>query len=271
MFQRIKTVLPCPWFIFLGSILILAGCSSSSQALGTPSPTIQATLTSRLTSTLIPSATHTPLPSTTQTPTATQTLTPSITLTPTISPTVTISPTPTFDFPDVTVLMQANCRYGPGTAYLYSYGLYEGDHAQVNGRNYSSSWLWIQPENLDRHCWVSASVVEVQGDIRTVNVVQSRLPRANSLYGPPQNVKASRDGDRVLVTWSPVWMTDDDYRGYLIEATVCENGHLIFIAVHTDASSYEFTDQQNCSESSSGKLYAVEKHGYIDPVQIPWP
>lgn len=167
--------------------------------------------------------------------------------------------------------MQANCRYGPGTAYLYSHGLYEGDHAQVNGRNYSGTWLWIQPENLDRHCWVSASVVEVQGDIRTVAVVQSRLPRANSLYGPPQNVKASRDGDRVLVTWDPVWMTDDDYRGYLIEATVCENGHLVFLAVHTDAPGYEFTDQQNCSEASGGNLYAVEKHGYIDPVQIPWP
>jgi hypothetical protein len=166
--------------------------------------------------------------------------------------------------------MQANCRYGPGTAYLYFHGLYTGDHGEVNGRNYSSTWLWIQPENLDRHCWVAASVVEIQGDVRTVAVVQSRLPKA-TLYGPPENVKASRDGDRVRVTWDPVWMTDDDYRGYLIEATLCQNGNLVFVAVHADKPRYDFTDQSGCSGESGGKLYAVEKHGYTDPVQISWP
>ena len=249
---------------------MLAGCNIGFPVLSSPTSTLRATLTANLTSTQLPTATLSPAPSATQTPTATQTLTPTITFTPTISPTATITPSPTFDFPDVTVLMQANCRYGPGTAYLYSHGLYEGDHGEVNGRNYSGTWLWIQPENLDRHCWVSASVVELQGDIRTVAVVQSRLPRA-TLYGPPGNVKASRDGDRVLVTWDPVWMTDDDYRGYLIEATVCQNGNLVFYAVHSDKPRYEFTDQPSCSRESGGKLYAVEKHGYTDPVQIPWP
>ncbi len=166
--------------------------------------------------------------------------------------------------------MQANCRYGPGTAYLYAHGLYEGDRGEVNGRNYSGTWLWIKPENLDWHCWVAASVVEVQGDIGTVVVHRSSLPYS-SLYGPPTNVRASRADERVVVTWDAVWMTEDDDRGYLIEATLCQNGFLVPVAVHTDRPIYDFSDQQNCSGESGGRLYTVEKHGYSDPVMIPWP
>jgi hypothetical protein len=166
--------------------------------------------------------------------------------------------------------MQANCRYGPGTAYLYAHGLYEGDRGEINGRNYAGTWLWIKPENLDWHCWVAASVVEITGDIGTVVVHRSSLPHS-SLYGPPQNVQASRDGDRVVISWNKVWMTEDDDRGYLIEATICQNGNLISVAVQTDRPRFEFSDQQNCSDGSGGRLYTVEKHGYSDPVTIPWP
>jgi hypothetical protein len=166
--------------------------------------------------------------------------------------------------------MQANCRYGPATAYLYAHGLYEGDHGEVHGRSYSGTWLWIKPDNLDWHCWVAASVVEVQGDIHTVVVHRSSLPYS-SLYGPPGKVRASRDGERVVVSWEAVWMTDDDYRGYLIEATICQNGDLVPVAVHTDRTSYDFSDELYCSGESGGRLYSVEKHGYSDPVAIPWP
>ncbi|MGW8144854.1 MAG: hypothetical protein ACWGN2_10695 [Anaerolineales bacterium] len=166
--------------------------------------------------------------------------------------------------------MQANCRYGPGTAYLYAHDLYEGDHGEVNGRNYSGTWLWIQPDDLDWHCWVAASVVEIEGDINSVVVHSSQLPHS-TLYGPPENVQASRKDDRVVVSWNAVWMTDDDDRGYLIEATVCQNGNLISVAVQTDRPKYTFTDELNCEGDSGGRLYAVEKHGYTDPVPIPWP
>jgi hypothetical protein len=43
------------------------------------------------------------------------------------------------------------------------------------------------------------------------------------------------------------------------------------IAVHTDDTSYVFADEGGCAGSSSGLLYTVEKHGYTDPVTIPWP
>lgn len=166
--------------------------------------------------------------------------------------------------------MRAFCRYGPGKAYLYSHELNDGDRADVHGRNYSSTWLWLQPENLERHCWAAASVLTISGDTATVNIVTSRLPYS-TLYGPPQQVAAERDGSQVTVTWERVWMTQDDDRGYLIEATVCQNGALIFTPVQTNDNYYEFLDEGGCSGQSGGRLYTVEKHGYSDPVDIPWP
>jgi hypothetical protein len=223
------------------------------------------------TATMIPSSTASPTVTETATPLPTKTSTPTKTTTPTITFTPSITPTATRVLPQVTVLMQAFCRYGPGKAYLYSHGLYAGDQAVVDGRNSSGAWLWIKPENLERHCWMAASVAEVSGDIFSVPVVTVPLPRANDLYGPPQNIQALRDGDTVRVTWDAVWMTEDDDRGYLIEATVCQDGLLIFMAVQTDVPGYEFTDEEGCEGDSGGLLYTVEKHGYVDPVQIPWP
>jgi hypothetical protein len=166
--------------------------------------------------------------------------------------------------------MRAFCRYGPGKAYLYSHELKEGDRAEVHGRSYSGTWLWLKPDGLDRHCWSAASVLEVSGDTSTLKFVVSRLPHA-TLYGPPENVRAERDGNQVIVAWEKVWMTEDDNRGYLIEANICQNGVLIFVAVQTYDNYYEFVDEAGCGMPSNGKLYTVEKHGYTDPVEIPWP
>jgi hypothetical protein len=165
---------------------------------------------------------------------------------------------------------RAFCRYGPGKAYLYSHELKKGDAVQVDGRNASRTWLWVKPSNLDRHCWAAASVLELSVDLKTVHVVTSRLPHS-TLYGPPEDVEADRDEDTVTISWEEVWMTVDDFRGYMIEATVCQNGYQVFVAVHTDETSIEIADEAKCSGDSQGKLYAVEKHGYTDPVDIPWP
>lgn len=252
----------------------LAGCaelpptgqpssSTPSAPLESPSPpTFMATLMP--TRTLPPS--ETPRPTATLPPSAT----PTLTLTPTITNTATITLTPTYDFPDAQVLEQANCRYGPGKAYLYSHGLYAGDQAEVHGRNPSGGWLWLKPANLERHCWAAASVMEVKGDVMALNVVQSKLPQS-TLYASPEDVEAERDGNQVTVSWEEVWMTKDDYRGYLIEATVCQGGDLVWLAVSVDGTSYTFTDEDTCSGESGGLLYTVEKHGYTAPVDIPWP
>jgi hypothetical protein len=166
--------------------------------------------------------------------------------------------------------MQAHCRYGPGTAYLHAADLYPGDRAVIHNRNTSGTWLWIKPDKIHYHCWAAASVLEIEGDIFSVVVVQTKLPQS-TLYGPPKNVHADRQGDQVIVSWDEVWMTEDDDRGYMIEASLCQNGYLVALAVHSNATSYTFTDEGTCEARSSGRLFAVEKHGYTSPVSIPWP
>jgi len=84
-------------------------------------------------------------------------------------------------------------------------------------------------------------------------------------------VVAVRTGDSVRVSWDRVNMTEDDDRGYMIEAYVCQDERYIFVVVSTYDLFYEFADGPGCAQPSSGLLYTVEKHGYTDPVPIPWP
>lgn len=113
-------------------------------------------------------------------------------------------------------------------------------------------------------------MTEIEGDVFSVSAYFPSLPKS-TLYEAPQKVAATREGDQVMVSWERVWMTEDDDRGYLIEARLCQNGYLFDLAVHTDGTSYTFTDELTCEGESKAKLYTVEKHGYSDPVQIPWP
>jgi hypothetical protein len=167
--------------------------------------------------------------------------------------------------------------YGPSVEYLWGLDMKAGDTGLVWGRSPYNDWLYVKMFNLIIPCWVSPYVVDVVGDVNRVMVQQVRLPMANNLYAHPTNVRATRQGDKVTVNWNAVWMTLDDDRGYTIEAWVCQKGKLVWTLVgrtglpdqyHT---SYTFNDQQGCSDPSWGKLYTVEKHGYTNPVTIPWP
>ena len=249
--------------------LLLSACASSVNP-STMIPTESPTAISSNTPTITPSQTATYTATPTPTSTRTKTLTPTRTLTPTQTLTPSITPTPTYSFPTVTVLMQANCRYGPGKAYLYAWGMYTGDTGTVWGRNDSGTWLWIQPDQIKYQCWIAASVVEIHGDVMALRVAPVRLPQS-VLYGPPQGVSAVREGNSVTVSWQRVNMTEDDDRGYMIEANVCQHGYLVWVAVATMETSYTFTDETTCAEKSNGLLYTVEKHGYTNPVPIPWP
>jgi hypothetical protein len=169
--------------------------------------------------------------------------------------------------------MQAHCRYGPGRAYLHAGDLYPGDWAKIEGKSISGGWFWIQPGKQSTHCWVAKSVVETHGDLANLPLIPTRLPMSSAgLYQPPEKVWVDRDEDEVTVYWSDVWMTEDDDRGYLIEAFLCQDGNLVFVAAWTDENQYTFRDdRKGCTHPSSGKLYAVEKHGYLPPLEIPWP
>jgi hypothetical protein len=252
-------------------MILLAACA--------PSPEQQATLVATALTATADTWTETPLPTSTFTPTDTATptfpLVPTDTLTPSITPSPTISATPTFAFPTVTVNQQAHCRYGPSAAYLHAADLYPGDVGTVRGRFLYSKWLFVKFDKIDYFCWVAPSVVDVVGDISKIKMTELNLQSIGSnQYGPPNILSVVRDGNKVTVTWQQIEMTKDKDRGYFWELFVCQNGNYIW---WTDSYPDQFTtsftvkDEAGCSEPSSGLLYTVEKHGYSDPVKIPWP
>lgn len=224
-----------------------------------------------------PTFVATPAPSLTPAPTSTPTIVPTFTssLTPTLTVTPTVSPTPTFSFPAVTVNKQAHCRYGPAVAYLHAADLYPGDKGTVRGRHPYSSWLYVKFDKINYFCWVAPSVVDVVGDVFTLRTTEPNLPTiGSSLYPPPKNVTAVRDGDQVTISWDQVHMTRDQDRGYFIEAFVCQDGlYLWWTFSYPDqfTTSYTVKDQAGCPEASYGQIYTVTKEGYSKPRDIPWP
>lgn len=258
--------------------LLMSACSLSPEAMAAQTAAAETATaqawTPTPTQTLTPSLTPTFTP--TLPPTPTETLTPTPTLTPSLTPTPSITPSPTFAFPAVVVNKQAHCRYGPAQAYLHAADLYPGDTGTVRGRWHLSTWLYVKFDKLNYFCWVAPSVVDVSGDINTVNKLYELNLQAigSNQYGPPTGVSATRNGDQVTVSWDMMNMTDDKDRGYFLDVFVCQNGNLIWFPVSRATryeTSYTFTDQAGCSQPSGGYLYTVEKHGYSQPVKIPWP
>lgn len=257
---------------------IMSACATSTQV-GQVKSTETASPTSspEWTETLFLSETPTTTWTLTLTNTPTPTLTHTVTMTPFDTATPTISPSPTFDFPDVEVnVAAAHCRYGPSKSFMHAADLYEGDHGEVRGRFRYSDWLYVKFEKLNYFCWVSPYVVDVTGDISNINYKELDLLSVGSfdLYEPTQNVQATRRGDEVTITWDQVFMTEDDDRGYLIIAWVCQNGLYIWWTKSFEdqfTTSYTVTDDGSCAFPSSGVIYTVEKHGFSEPITIPWP
>ena len=213
----------------------------------------------------------------TPSPTPFQTSTPSPT--PTITRTLTI--TPTYEPARISILVTSACLYGPGSAYLYKYGLNATVWMTVIGRNMDGSWLNIKSANdpITNACWIKATLVKFdKGDIKDVPVVWTDLPYS-TLYQPPSAVSANRVGNVVSIFWQPVYMTEDDYRGYLIEGWVCQKGTQVFLPIgyvtsfsqNKSMMVVQVTDESGCDLPSSARIYSVEKHGYTDYRMIPWP
>lgn len=252
-------------------LLSLAACAPSPEQEATQTSTALTGIASSWTDAPVPTFTSTP----SLTPTFTDTSTSTITFTSTVTLTPTITATPTFAFPTVTVNKQAHCRYGPSVAYLHAADLYAGDTGTVRGRFIYSNWLYVRFDKLSYSCWVAPSVVDVMGDISKINYTELNLQSIGSnQYGPPENVTAVRDGDTVTISWDQVEMTQDKDRGYLLELFVCQNTvYLWWTDSYPDqyTTSYSVKDEAGCAQPSSGLLYTVEKHGFSEPVKIPWP
>lgn len=121
--------------LLTGLILALAGCANQAA----PPPTAPE-------ATLLPP----PIPTPTQIP-----------------PT----PTPVEISAQVTVEL-ANCRFGPGTVYMSLNEIPEGRRLTAVGRNETATWRQVEdPLNPGGHCWVSAAVIEEDGDAARLPVV----------------------------------------------------------------------------------------------------
>jgi hypothetical protein len=276
----IARLLP-PIFLIM---LSLAACNSSKLASETPSlATIDlGGLTSTATiypvsqaSPLAPSSSETQLPTDTQVPkpTATRTRTPTATPEETRTETPTPSITPTYAILRGTVLEQANCRYGPGAAYLYKYGLYPGYYLEIIGRNEKGTWIVIRAIGGTNPCWVKASLLDIRGDVMSLAPASLPLPQS-PYYGPLTGVSAVREGSTVIISWNTLQLRpgDDSLQyPYLVEAWLCQDGQVSFFPIGSWETMVTVQDEPGCDEASHARIYGVEKHGYTAWVNIPWP
>jgi hypothetical protein len=261
----------------------LTACNASKTVSGTPSQSIvQGVLNSTSTnfatsqaSTLAPSYTGTPLPTETQVlkPTTTPTRTSTLSPTQTQSDTATPSITPTYAILRGTVLEQANCRYGPGAAYLYKYGLYPGYNLEIIGRNEKGTWVVIRAIGGTNPCWVKASLLDIHGDVMSLAPASLPLPQS-PYYGPLTGVSAVRDGSMVIISWNSLQLRagDDSLQyPYLVEAWLCQDGQVSFFPIGSWDTILTVQDDPGCDEASHARVYGVEKHGYTAWVNVPWP
>jgi len=255
------------------TFLLLTGCATEAPPLPTSTPTsipptTTSTQTATFTSTYTPTVTVTASITPTATDTPTVTLTPTETDTPTPIDTPTPSITPTEEPATITADGNVNCRYGPDPVYLYAWLLSDGDTAQLDGRNYAGTWLWVLPHDTDWHCWVAASFVTASVDIMTVPTVYPPIyinPSVPAISG----VKASRSGSSVTISWNPAPPSVD--LGYLIEARICSGTYLMDVVYSTTNTSYTLNDKTGCSGDSYGQVRVFNKLGYGPPYKIAWP
>ena len=271
--------------LLLAGVLIAGAGIAASRALApllVPSPT----LTQTASATPFPTSTSTSTPTATLTPTQT----PTETLTPTSTPTATLSPTPVPIYLTLRgeVLRRIACNFGPGDIYLYQEVMNPGyqmdvfGKAEIRRRGEMQTWLWTRADGFQRSCWVNARDVQLNGDLASLETVypgKVGLP-ISSLWPPPQNVRATRLGDQVTITWDfydlPLGERENENSPrYLLELWLCQDGEVALTPLGSwdvsPVSSLRVIDEAGCDEPSRGVIYLAEKHGYAGPVTIPWP
>jgi hypothetical protein len=169
--------------------------------------------------------------------------------------------------------VQANCRYGPGAPYLYKYGVYPETVLEIFGRNDAGTWVLVRAIGGTNACWVKADLLELRGEVMTVEPTYTELPRS-PYYGAMGAVSAAREGDEVTVRWGGIVLRPGDdslQTPYVVEAWVCQQGEFVFIPVGAYGFSTVIVDEKGCTETSHARVTAAEKHGYTPWVEVPWP
>lgn len=203
------------------------------------------------------------------------------TATATIPPTETLTPSPTAvpiveNINAVVIKDKLVCRYGPGANYLYLFAYNNGAKIKLVGRAAGNNWVLV--ENEPQRCWVNAEFLQMEGDPKQLISMYPegyKIP-VSPYYGPTTVLTATREGDEITVSWIEVIVSPGKYESpnmfpYIVEVWHCVNGEFIFETLGTTYPAIKFVDQQGCDESSHGRVYIQEKHGYAGPADIPWP
>ncbi len=168
-----------------------------------------------------------------------------------------------------------SCRYGPGSEYLFLYGLRKGANIKLIGRTEGNNWVYVDGKNK---CWVNIEYIDIAGDKNSLPVVYPGIAKLPvSPYYPPTTVlKVLRNKNTVTVNWLDIPLRagdeeDASMQHYIIEVWRCEGGKIIFDPLATNDLSITFTDEPGCSEPSRGRIFVQEKHGFAGPTEITWP
>lgn len=78
--------------------------------------------------------------------------------------------------PQAVASQSINCRSGPGTEYSVSKVLQPNDPARIAGRLSNNTWLLIAYPGSSVECWVSASIVDIAGNLGDVTIAQAPPP-----------------------------------------------------------------------------------------------
>jgi uncharacterized protein YraI len=250
-------------------IILLTACTlPSARPSDTPEPSAPATaITSPATA----------IPSNTPAPTLSP-FTETLTSTP-IPPTDTPTAIPIVKSLDATVTADLlSCRYGPGSEYLYLYGLRKGANIQLIGRTDGNNWVMVKGKNL---CWVNSKFIGIKGEPQTLQVMYPdgyTLP-VSPYYSAPTVLSAVRDPNNsknVTIEWTDIALRagdaeDENMFIYIVEVWRCEGGKMIFDPLASNYPEVTFVDEAGCSIPSHGRIFFQEKHGFAGPAKIPWP
>jgi hypothetical protein len=257
------------FFPFIILLLLITACGLSTGGQPAPaSPTPQPVITA---------TSFLPADTSTSSPNPTVIVTPTLTETPAPTETATQTPLPVVESLRAQVIAgKLSCRYGPGAEYLYLYALNQGANIKLIGRTDANDWVWVEGTNK---CWVKAEFLEIAGEPTALPIVYPDLAKlpVSPYYPGPSWANATREGNRVEITWEPVPISpgkyeDENMHQYIIEVWRCEGGQILF---ETLGSNFPFmvveNDEAGCSQPSHGFVYVQEKHGYGGPIEVPWP
>ena len=137
---------------------------------------------------------------------------PTLTSEPLPSETPTLTPSPIS--PIATADVDANCRFGPSSAYIIRGTLFTAQSAPIVGRLADNSWWVIHLEDIGVDCWVWDDIVTVSGDTSGVPIVTppslpTASPTSAAPLAPPAPQAQSPSGNigcvsSAFLTWSAV-------------------------------------------------------------------